>query len=86
MPYITPCQKDRLDPFLDKLLDRIDLGLTPGELTYVLYKICKKWVLMSKHYGRMALVEGILNCVGKELYRRIVAPYEDKKIKENGDV
>lgn len=29
---------------------------------------------------------GVLDCVAREFYRRKVAPYEDKKIKENGDV
>lgn len=29
---------------------------------------------------------GVLRCCQLELYRRMVAPYEDKKIQENGDV
>lgn len=29
---------------------------------------------------------GVLECAKMELYRRSVAPYEDKKIQENGDV
>ena len=29
---------------------------------------------------------GVLSCVGAEFYRRVIAPYEDKKIIQNGDV
>lgn len=29
---------------------------------------------------------GVLECVKLELYRRVAAPYEDRKIEENGDV
>ena len=31
-------------------------------------------------------VMGVLACAQAEVYRRLVAPYEDEKIKENGDV
>ena len=29
---------------------------------------------------------GVFDCAAREFYRRVVAPYEDKKIMENGDV
>ena len=29
---------------------------------------------------------GALECAKQELYRRVVAPYEEDKIEENGDV
>jgi len=29
---------------------------------------------------------GVLECIKQEFYRRAVAPYEDKKKEENGDV
>ena len=29
---------------------------------------------------------GVLECIKSEWYRRQVGPYEDKKIRENGDV
>jgi broad-specificity NMP kinase len=31
-------------------------------------------------------VRGVLRCAQLEMYRRLIATYEDKKIKENGDV
>jgi hypothetical protein len=37
-------------------------------------------------YARLNEVIGAIDCAKLELYRRIAAPYEDKKITENGDV
>jgi broad-specificity NMP kinase len=38
------------------------------------------------NYTNVNSVMGVLSCVSAELYRRLAAPYEDRKIKENGDV
>ncbi len=37
-------------------------------------------------YGHLNEVIGAMDCAKLELYRRVAAPYEDKKIKESGDV
>lgn len=37
-------------------------------------------------YSHLNEVVGALDCAKLELYRRLAAPYEDKKIEENGDV
>jgi hypothetical protein len=37
-------------------------------------------------YAEINEVVGVLECCKLELYRRLAAPYEDTKIKENGDV
>jgi len=37
-------------------------------------------------YARCALIRGVLHDADSEYYRRLVAPYEDKKAAENGDV
>ena len=37
-------------------------------------------------YSEINSVIGVLECAKMELYRRIAAPYEDEKCKENGDV
>lgn len=39
---------------------------------------------ISYHYYNEAM--GVLECVKQELYRRLIAPHEDEKRKENGDV
>lgn len=37
-------------------------------------------------YTNMNEVVGVLECAKLELYRRMITPYENKKIEENGDV
>jgi hypothetical protein len=37
-------------------------------------------------YSKIAIITGVLENVKQEFYRRAAAPYEDKKILQNGDV
>ena len=41
---------------------------------------------MDSSYHAYNEIIGVLECVKQEFYRRMVAPYEDKKCEENGDV
>jgi hypothetical protein len=53
----------------------------------MLYRIVSAWLLQKGYsYSRFALAYGVIETVKHELYRRIVAPYEDGKLEENGDV
>lgn len=59
----------------------------PGELNYTLTIICREYM---KHkglsYQTINDILGALEGAKQEFYRRVAAPYEDKKIEENGDV
>ena len=62
---------------------------TVGELTYILYKACRQYLKgkqVEYKYQQLAEVLGALESTKQEFYDRVVRPYEDKKIKENGDV
>lgn len=79
MPYIP---KEIREDFFD--------GRQPqnaGELNYLITSICREYVYMQgeryQHYNDCI---GALEACKLELYRRKVAPYEDTKIEENGDV
>lgn len=74
MPYVT---KDR----------RGEPPETAGELNYHLTKLCI-WYLKHKgqSYQTINDIIGALEGCKLELYRRVASPYEDTKIKENGDV
>lgn len=79
MPYLT--QKDKIS------LEKIGGGaVSAGELNYSLTQICLNYLGDSPRYQRYNEIVGALECCKLEFYRRAVAPYEDKKIKENGDV
>jgi hypothetical protein len=43
-------------------------------------------ITVKPGYGDMNEVMGVLAAVQMELYRRVVAPYEDLKKNESGDV
>lgn len=79
MPYIK--QEDR---------DRLVIGdeaKTAGELNYIISKEIMSYLHRKGiSYAHLNEVIGVLECAKLELYRRVVAEYEDVKIAENGDV
>lgn len=54
-----------------------------GNLNYFLFKLAKETCFSYSDYKDFI---GELEAAKLEIYRRQIAPYEDKKIKENGDV
>lgn len=87
MPYIDQSNRVKFDRVLE-ILPNIQ---TPGELNYFLTKILHSYVnnyALPNHitYNAINDVVGVLECAKLELYRRVAAPYEDVKIKANGDV
>lgn len=79
MPYISV--EDR------KLLDEIPMPATVGELNYLITRLCCDYLLTGKmSYRALNDVIGALECAKLELYRRIVVPYEQGKMDQNGDV
>lgn len=81
MPYIS--QKNRLK-FNFAQVRPTDAG----ELNYVITKIVKDYLKrkVGISYDGINEVIGVLECAKLEMYRMIASPYEDFKIKENGDV
>ena len=59
-----------------------------GELNYKITEACIDFIEESGglSYTNVQNVIGVLECAKLELYRRVLAPYEDVKIAENGDV
>jgi hypothetical protein len=87
MPYIPKNQRPTLDTVTDPLIKH--LASLPqeeqdGALNYTFTRIIKQ--IYPTRYRHLNRALGVLSAVTQELYRRVVAPYEDEKIKENGDV
>lgn len=83
MPYIK--QTDRYD--FDLPIASLGQISTPGELNYVITKICLGYLAYKgKNYQTLNDISGALTNANLEFYRRLSSPYEDSKIKENGDV
>ena len=84
MPYIKQVDRNKLNVELDKISEQINTG---GELNYVFTFLCKRFVeSKGKNYSNYSTCVSSLECAKIEFYRRFIAPYEDIKIKENGDV
>ena len=81
MPYIT--QDRRRTLAAGELLDVFKVG----DLNYMLTSLVLQYLEDNGHdYQRMNDVLGALEACKLEFYRRVVVPYEDQKIKENGDI
>jgi len=56
-----------------------------GHINYVVTVLLKR-VYRPPNYRRYNKAIGVLECIKMEFYRRMVGPYEEEKIRENGDV
>ena len=82
MPYIKPNERSSMDQIVN-MMD--DWGVqVDGDLNYILYAFCKRYVKPS--YNNYKNFCGELRQCATEIERRILGPYEDKKIIENGDI
>lgn len=84
MPYIKKEDRKRVIPYGPK---------NAGELNFSITRLIREYLYLPHGSGDLALsYQRINDCIGAlegakmELYRRVVVPYEEKKIKENGDV
>lgn len=82
MPYV----KKEIRPILDKVVTEMNQASirVNGDLNYVLYAFCKRHVDPS--YNNYKNFCGELRQCATEIERRLLGPYEDTKIIENGDV
>lgn len=81
MPYITKDDRDEIDR------PHISVPGHKGGLTYVLTQKCLEYAGAHRtSFDTYGDIIAALECAKLEFYRRMLAPYEDKKIKENGDV
>jgi hypothetical protein len=79
MPYIPPSEKKRVDQ--DNLIT------TAGQFNYALNQLVNIYIEQNEfNYQTANDIVGAIECAKMEIYRRLVAPYEDKKILQNGDV
>jgi hypothetical protein len=80
MPYIK--QYDR-----DCLILGSKRPQTAGELNFKITRLVTQYLeSKGKSYQTLNEITGVLECAKQEFYRRVIAPYEDEKIKQNGDV
>lgn len=92
MPYIKKEERQVYDPQIEALVEQLthfgeNKPPTVGHVNYVISKLI--WDIFIKNnpsYTNGNNLIGVLECVKQEFYRRQLAPYEDKKINEQGDI
>ncbi len=87
MPYILPIDRAKLTGATDAIVAAIDDTTTAGDLNYMISLMAKAYIdAKGLRYEHLNAVVGALDSCKAEFQRRVVAPYEDRKIEENGDV
>lgn len=82
MPYIKQERRQPMDNIIGLMaLEKVKAN---GDLNYILFKFCKYQV--EPGYNNYKNFCGELRQCATEIERKILAPYEDSKIEENGDV
>jgi len=83
MPYIEQPRRSALD---NRELQDVQ-PLSAGELNYAVTRLCLAYLHHhGLRYDTLNAIVGALECAKIEFSRRIVAPYEETKMKLNGDV
>lgn len=81
MPYIP---KERREALFNADAPEFEAA---GELNFIFTELIKLYINQKgMSYNTCNEIIGVLDAAKLEFYRRVVAPYEDQKIKENGDV
>ena len=85
MPYIKQEDRKKYDYAIAQIATELN---GEGELNYIISKICHFFLAKQgiTKYNDYNTVIGVLECAKLELQRQLVAPYEDKKIAENGHI
>ena len=79
MPYIKEDERT--------FVDKHDIANTAGQLNYLITTIILQHIeLNGLKYQTINDIVGALESCKAEFQRRVVAPYEDLKITENGDL
>ena len=85
MPYINPSVRTTLNDLVEEF-NHYPIR-NAGELNYLVTQLVHSFLNQHKEgYQNYNDALGALTGAQMELYRRYVVPYEDQKIKENGDV
>jgi uncharacterized protein DUF6899 len=88
VPYILKERREVIDSGMEVLADEMKrLGWNAGDVNYAMTRLALEFVRRhGKSYQTLNAVMGIFECAKAEMYRRLVAPYEEGKCYANGDV
>lgn len=92
MPYIRPSRREAIlerviehDRMVRKVI--IEEVTNSGELNFAITQIISDYFTSTtQDYRSINDILGALEGAKNEFYRRVAVPFEERKIKENGDV
>ena len=84
IPYIKKYRRNAFDPLIRELASQVGSEGRLGEANYIITKFLLK--VFNHRYAEFAQMLGTLEAVKLEIFRRVVAKYEDKKCELEGDV
>ena len=83
MPYIK--EADRIN--FNKYLDQVPNTTNKGDLNYCVTQLALHYIKAhGKSYTNISEAASALVDAADEIKRRLLGPYENQKIKENGDL
>lgn len=91
MPYIKEDKREKLDSCIDNLIKCLDpekdliIDNILGDINYTFSRILGG-LMGTPSYNKIAMITGVLENIKQEFYRRVAQPYEDLKIRQNGDI
>lgn len=78
MPYIPKARRKSI---------KVPLPNDPGELNYSIFMTgLAYWETHTQNYTTLNDIIGAMELAKQEFIRRIVNPYEDRKVTQNGDI
>ena len=84
MPYIDKDLRPAIDSQLESLIKELHCA---GDFNYTIFKLIGlRLNSVGMKYQNLNEMIGMLECCKLEIYRRIIASYEDQAIAKNGDV
>ena len=88
MPYIKREERKQYQKLVDDIASLVpqDRTARPGHMNYLVSLLIERVYGTSMRYADHNEVLGFLSGISLEFYRRKTAPYEDVKIREEGDL
>ena len=88
MPYIPKVDRIRMGFIIGEAQTTIDSGgISNGDLNYLFSRLAEMYIKYhGLSYNTGSDVIKAFECAKLEFYRRILAPYEDTKLTQNGDI
>jgi hypothetical protein len=89
MPYINQTRRNELDDKMSALLSVVHQS-TSEEMNYIISTLLQKYIEVHDEkkldYSACNTIVGVLECVKLEFYNKLVTPFQNTKLNQNGKI